>query len=643
MIRLPLYGKAAIALSVTMFTFFASPAQDTFIEFGESTLEELKLKECAFDKNADAVVLLDHATAYFNDEHNLITERRIRLKILKEKGIQRGDIRIPYYSSNDFEFISNIEAMVKSPNDNGSFTTLRLEKKNIFHRQINSRYAMYSFALPGIKVGSIIDYKYRSQMKHHGGLRNWEFQSDIPVIVSSYELAPLPNSEFAYTVYKSSYFPIDVLQNKEAGKVKFTMKNIPGLRDEVYNTTTRNFLQRVNFQFASFKNYFGKTDYTNTWQQMATELLDEKSFGSQAAKDLSGTPFIKNLSPALSPTEKIKWIYDFVRTNITWNDLYSKYSEDGVKTTLEKKKGNNGEINLLLVSLLRSAGIETYPLLVSERDHGLIDTAYSYLDQFNKVVAYAFADGKAYTLDGTDIHTPFFLVPPDLLNTVGFIVDKKKRGFVYFNNLPQKQRELIAVTGHITDKGLVEGKANVSVLEYAKLAKELHYKTEKSRYLEALLKPHAFLKIDSFALHGLKEDSAALRQELAFHFDLKKTGGYYLLNYNLFTGLNENPFITQYRFTDIDFGSKYHATLLGSFFLPTSLATEALPANKKMVSPDYTMAVSRVMEKSESQINVKVIIEINREKYAADEYEDVKLFFKEMVNMLNEPILLKAN
>ena len=641
MLRLSLAKKSILALLATFSLFHRASAQDKFIEFGQVRHDEMKLKECSFDKSADAMILLDHAVAYFNDENNLITERRIRLKILKEKGVERGDIRIPFYSEGDFENIYNIEAVVFTPTADGDFEQKTLERKNIFTRQVNKLYSLVTFALPNVQVGSIIDYRYRSQMRSYGGLRSWEFQSDIPVVTSFYELSPLKNSEFSYKVYKMPQFPIQIIPNKEAGKIRFIMQNVPGLRDEVYTTTPRSFLQRVNFQFASYTNFIGKTNYTNTWQKLSQEMLDQRSFGSQAGKDLSSAPFLKDLSPTLSKLEKLKQVFDFVRANIVWNHVYTPFSEDGVKTTLEKKNGNSGDINLLLVSLLRSAGVEAYPVLVSDRDHGIVDTLYSYLGQFNKVVAYATVDGRQYTLDGTDTRTPFFLVPPSLVNTTGFLVDKKRSGFVYFNNLPQKQQERILISGIVNGNGRMDAKAEVAEFEYAKLAKENKFRNEKTRFLDDLIKPHSFIKVDSFDIRGLESDSAALQQDISFHCNLKKSGGFYLLNYNLFTGFNENPFITQYRFTDIDFGTKYSCTLIGNFALPDGFSAEALPANKMLVSPDKTLSVIRQMQLFGNMLSVKAVIEIKRELYEADEYNDVKLFFREMVELLNEPVLLK--
>src|SRR5262245_9489249 len=87
-----------------------SVAQRTVPEFGILTEEEKKLTECDFDKEADAVILFDKASADHNDQNNLVINRHIRIKILKQKGVQRADIDIPYYSKDDFEFIGDTKA-----------------------------------------------------------------------------------------------------------------------------------------------------------------------------------------------------------------------------------------------------------------------------------------------------------------------------------------------------------------------------------------------------------------------------------------------------------------------------------------------------------------------------------------------------
>jgi hypothetical protein len=55
-------------------------------------------------------------------------------------------------------------------------------------------------------------------MKHYGGLKDWEFQSEIPVVQSRYSLLMVPTAEFTYAIKKSEEFPIDISRILAMGK-----------------------------------------------------------------------------------------------------------------------------------------------------------------------------------------------------------------------------------------------------------------------------------------------------------------------------------------------------------------------------------------------------------------------------------------
>src|ERR1044071_1499475 len=99
-------------LTLLLFLFFSKTifSQMDFPAFGTFSTEEITMKQCSFDPEADAVVLLDKAFSNYDESYHLITERRIRIKILSQKGIERADIAIPFYSKDDYEFLSKLEA-----------------------------------------------------------------------------------------------------------------------------------------------------------------------------------------------------------------------------------------------------------------------------------------------------------------------------------------------------------------------------------------------------------------------------------------------------------------------------------------------------------------------------------------------------
>lgn len=172
------------ALLIT-FSFLSAGAFAQFMhKFGSISAEEANLKSCAFDPEASAVVLLDEGYSDFTDDRGLMTYYHQRIKILKDDGIKYGDVKLSYYHDNDFENIDNIEAISISTDENGRRVDIPVESKSIYTRKLNKYRTEVSFALLNVKTGSILEYRYRVVAKHYGGLRDWYFQSEIPVIKS---------------------------------------------------------------------------------------------------------------------------------------------------------------------------------------------------------------------------------------------------------------------------------------------------------------------------------------------------------------------------------------------------------------------------------------------------------------------------
>jgi hypothetical protein len=618
-------------------------AQTPVTEFGDFTTDEFAMKECSFDKTADAVIIFDKAVSNYNDEYNLVTERRIRFKILKEKGIERGNIHIGFYSKDKFEFISRVNAMIATPGANGTPTWSKLEQKSIYTKKLNDIYSEVVFAMPNVKVGSIIEYQYESVKEHYGGLKDWYFQKDMPVVLSSYKLYILPNASFNYVVNKSSFMNIDIVPDRTNGSVVFEMKNVPGLRDEAYSTSYNDYLQRVAFQLSSYNRNGSEVKFSNNWQELNKEFMGDRDFYGQIKKNLPALASLKTIwANRANAFDRMKFIYDYVRQNFDWDDIYSLYATESLKSVIEKKRGNSAELNLLLINLLKDADLDVYPLLVSERDHGRVDTSFSMISQFDKVVAYVNIDDKSYVLDATDAYTPANMIPSELLNTVGFLVDKKNYRFIHLEDNSKKRVRLIEMNNTVNADGSVKGIASVNFEGYARVGKAEQYNRNKEKYKEQFTSSVTGLKIDSFKMSGADVDTVQLSHDINFTYVAGKSGSYYLVNYNLFTGFEKNPFVADYRFTDIDFGTRYTYLLNATFTVPDQFTVDALPKNMTLRTADKTMLAAREITKEKNVIDVKMRIEFSQSRYSADDYFSVKDFFSKMIDMLNEPLVLKA-
>ena len=616
-----------------------------FPDFGIINNEERDLKQCTFDKDANAVVLLHEAFSDYDDQHQLITVHHIKIKILKEKGIESANVSIPFYRSNDFEQITMVEGMTINMVDNNPVQT-KLDRKSIYTKKTNERWGEMVFAFPAIKAGSIIEYKYRSAMKHYGGLKDWDFQEELPVMMSRYTLVILPNAEFAYRVNKTLDIPITVKTQSFNGGVYFEMKNVPGLGNEPYMDARKDYLQKVIFQLSGLgMGGSNKKKYTTSWEEVTRELMMEENFGAQLNKNIGGTDdFIKQIKTLALPEEKMKGVFNYVRNNMVWNNMYSMYTTRGVKDAWQTKSGNSGEINLLLINLLKEAGLETYPMLVSERFNGKVNKSYPFMDQFNSVFACVIISNKKYYLDATDKNIPAHITPSTILNTTAFVVNRKAGGLINITNDTLQYKENIIADLTVAGDGTVSGEVSIKSTDYARIKRLEDYKEDKIKFLaRSFIVDGTAISAKDIEISNVENDSLALVQQGKISGRLNTTGDYTFLPLNLFTGFDFNPFLSNNRLSNINFGYRRSIILNVTIQLPPDYVVDEMPKSIKLSDPDKDILFMRHIthDKEINLIRCMMQFEFKKSLYETDMYPIVKEVYQRIFEYLKEPVLLK--
>lgn len=636
--------KRPVLIAVVLLCCIHSMAQE-YGSYGNITADEKQLKICSFDKEADAVILVDEATSNYNEEHNLITQHHIRIKILREKGIDVANISIPFYSKDHFEFISDIAGIVYNDNGNGFYSSEELAGKSIYSKKTNELYSEVKFAFPSVKTGSIIEYHYLSTMKHYGGLQDWHFQKELPVVLSKYKLYILPNTEFAYRIYKRTDLPITVKPDKQEGSLYLEMQNIAGLREEPYMDARREYLQRITFQLSAFNNGYGTNKYMSSWEEVARELRNESSFGNQLDKSIPGTEeFMARVKVISSPLERMKAIYNYVRGNISWNGYYSKFTDDGIKSAWAKKTGTSGEINLILINLLKAAGLDANPLLVCERSHGKVHLDYPFVDQFNSVFAAVKIDTNRYFLDATDKFTPAQTTPFDILNTTAFFISRKKNEMLNITDDAFRHSDHTNISISVARDGNASGAAYINSTGYAKIIKLQEYSNNRQRFIEKQFKNLATgITVSDVDISNETTDSLPLVQKCSFSLSLPGSGEYKFVPLNMLPGMSSNPFISDNRFTNINFGYHQSIELNTHVLIPDNYTVDAMPAAIKLMNEGGDIIFTRKVfyDKEKMELACMVSLEIKKSLYLAAEYDELKEFYKKMFGFLNEQLVLK--
>jgi hypothetical protein len=619
-------------------------AQD-FAAFGTFGSEEINLKECSFDKEATAVILLHEAYSTYDDEHHLITSHHVKIKILSEKGFSAADISIPFYRKDDFEQIYKTQAATFNIEAGGNIQRTNVAQKSIYTRKTNERIGEVVFAFPAVKVGSILEYRYESMMKHYGGLEGWEFQERLPVVTSRYTLVILPNMEFAYIVNKAPNLPIVIRQEKSLGGVYFEMNDIAGLADEPYMDARKDYLQKVMFQLSGYRHNGDEKKYMTSWNEVIKELLSSVEFGAQLNKKIAGTDaFIDQVKTLSAPEEKMTAVYEFVRSNMKWNDLYSKYAYQGVKDAWQKKSGTSGDINLLMVNLMQNAGLDAYPMLVSERFHGKVDSNYPFIDQFNSVFACVIINEKKYFLDATDKLSPAYLTPFDILNTTAFIVNRKAGGLINISTDTAEYKEQIVAMLEVSKEGILSGDISIKSSEYARVKKMANYFNTKDRNEDThLLMEGADFTVTAKKFNNVKQDSLSLEQECKISGALNVAGEFSFVPLNFFTGFDTNPFLSENRFSNINFGYKRKIMMNLVVQLPPNYTVDEVPKLVKLTNEDKDIFFERSVEynKTKNSVNAIVQIDFRKSLYETEMYSAIQQIYQRIAQSLKESLVIK--
>ncbi|MBC7949359.1 MAG: DUF3857 and transglutaminase domain-containing protein [Chitinophagaceae bacterium] len=617
--------------------------------FGKIDKADLQMKECDFDAKAEALVLLDEGEMDFIYGSGLQMKRRVRIKILSDKGLEWANVHLPYRSESNAQNITNLEAQTYNLDAGGNVVTSKVEKKLIYEKQVNKKYRERVFTFPEVKVGSVIEYKFR----HTGiGLVDWYFQSSIPVKYSSFKMDFPEDIEVHTTPYCNRKFE----QKNDVSGMRviksYAMSNVPGFRDEPHILNEDFYRDRIETKVIAYIENGRRTSRVVNWLQVIKYLMEDEDFGVQVKKNIPRTADLdEKLKNMTEPYQKLKTIYKYVQENMAWNETLGIWALDGVKAAWKDKKGTVGEINLILVNLLKDAGVKAHPVLVSTHDNGIVNTmdagTYEYpgFFQFNKVMAYVEVDKKVYVLDASQKETPLHLIPQDILMTEALLIEKIETGEWGWKTLWHKDlqaKNVVQVIGMINESGMMDGEATISSFDYARLDRLPSAKKGKDKFIEKYVSGMTpGMTVNDVTFENLESDSLPLVQKVKFQQTLNSSGDYKYFSANVMSGLEKNPFVADSRFSDVFFGYNQSYTLLGNFTLPAGYELEGLPKNIKMIMSDTSVTISRISQVSGDLIMVRVQLEFKKPVYPTTQYEELHEFYKQLFDLLNEQYVIR--
>lgn len=574
-------------------------AQD--IKYGKFSTEEISKQESKITSDAPAEVLYSKVKYIVDWNNNNILEKKTvvhqRIKIY-DKDKSDNDIlsvEIPLGKSDtgsDVEKLFSLKASTFNLVD-GKMVEVKVNKNEIFKKNIHKNLDTHTFTFPDVKNGSILEYSYEIVSPFINNVGTWYFQGKVPVVKSELILETsdlLKYSEDSRGQYKlrSSTSSRQELQGNNFYTInqKFiTAENLPGYEAEEYVLNPRNLLSSTRFELASYIPRYGiSQNFTTTWEKIGSDLYDNEFFGRQ----LNGNGFLDDKVKELTagkntPEEKMLAIFKFVQQNIQWNEYNGIYTDKGIRKAFNEKEGNVADINLMLVSMLQKAGIEVNPVVLSTVQNGMINYVFPSKSKLNYVIAEAKINNTQYLMDATDLYSQINLLPIRALNHRGFSIQKNGvKEIDLINTIMSNNKEQIVAS--VTPDGKVSGTYNNYTDNYFYISNKHQIVNDPQAYEKEFINEYTF-DIEHFK--ALDNNEGTIRNSFKFsNVQADVIGNKIIINPLLFTATKEHQLHQETRNYNIEFGSPMTIHKLIKIKIPEGYKVEALPKEyqEKMIN-----------------------------------------------------------
>ncbi|HEY0432740.1 MAG TPA: transglutaminase domain-containing protein, partial [Chitinophagaceae bacterium] len=414
------------------------------VKFGKVSAADF-VKSYSIDTEANAVVIADIGSSQIIGNtkgwFSLEFKRYCRIHLMSQNGFDAATVEIPLWTeAQEEERLSDLKAVTYNL-ENGSVVETKLDTKDgLFKDKLTKHWVVRKFTFPNIKAGSIIEFQYTITSPYLSQLQPWTFQADYPALWSEYNLR-LP--QFFKYVFMSQGYQKFFIESKKSGRDNFNvtqsngveaaehvsistdvtdyrwvLKDAPALKEESFVSTTKNTVQKIEFELTGQSEPLSPHVYLSTWQKVSEDMMNDEDFGQGLSRENGWIGDIVKpvVAGAGTKLERARKVYAYVRDNFTCTDHSDLWLGQSLKNVARTRSGTVSEINLLLAAMLRYEDIPSDPVILSTRSHGYTSAMYPMMQKFNYVIATATIDNQQFFLDATQSRLGFGKLVPACYN-----------------------------------------------------------------------------------------------------------------------------------------------------------------------------------------------------------------------------------
>lgn len=668
-----MYIARLTVLLAGIITFYSSIAQTARpkIKYGDVSVKDFEPTVYAVDSSANAVYLFDAGTSYYEGnssaDFDVVFNKHARIRLINKNsfdGLATVEIRL--YKNGSFEEkLQDLDAATYNL-ENGKVVATKVDKSSVF-KDKSDDYVTLKFTFPNLKEGSIIEYNYKVSSPSHRYIEPWYFQGDYPRLWSEYSVTipgfydfiTLKQGYIHYVVdssdvFKKSYNISDggVSGTSRSSTYSFqsgtlfhqwAAENIPPLKEEEFTTTLSNHIAKIEFQLSAIRYPDQPVQpMMQNWYDAAADLMKNEYFGEPLTHENNwlDDDVKKAVGTASGDEEKAKKIFEFVRDNYSCTDNYARYLSQSLKKTYQAKKGNVADINILLAAMLKNAGFEVHPALLSTRDYGKPYEVYPIMNKFNYVVTQAIKGGNIYLLDASDPSIGFNKLPDYCYNgTARVIADNPVLVDLSPDSL--KETKLTTVFMMNDEKGISGSFSTQLGNQESQSVRRRLKKTTQESFFADLKKSYSMeVDLSNTSIDSLKkpEQPVAIKYEMAFN-----TGDEDIFYFTpmLAEAYKENPFKAAERLYPVEMGACTDETYILNMEIPKGYTVEEMPKSTRVKLNEDEGMFEYIIGKTGDHIQLRCRTVINKATFSPEDYATLRDFFAFIVKKEAEQIVFK--
>lgn len=608
-----------LILMATLMAFGGSMSAQKY-KFGSVTKTELSQTKDPKFPEANAVVLYRNVVSSLGS----YVEVHERIKIFNEEGYEHATIRIPLPD------VKKLKGATFNLVD-GAIVETKLDKDLVFTDEKIKGIKYKTFTFPNVSPGSILEFTYQSEA---GTTENIYLQYDIPI--RDEKVTVTNKTEIGMEVLQNPRAFLKLTRVEEGKSIRFMVKDVPALEDEDYIDDMDIYRSYVRMNIISA---YGRIKLGN-WDRLAGLIVGFDEFGQGVKPKKFYRDDVENLlGDEIDQLKKAKLIYAHVREKVQWNEEYAFYPSQSIRETYKEGEGDLADINILMISMLRSAGIDADPVLISTKRNGIPLTAS--WSAFNSVLASVTIGDAHYLLDAAHELSGFDYVATHFINWQGQRIHPNDTyDWLQLSNSGISVKNVMG-TAVIDEDLRISGNVRERHAGHFGLGLNSELVDLGDNQLEDLL-PYQETGLELEEVETASKNRSQVDVQFEFEMDnqIDEIGDKLYFSPLIFLNMNKNPFDKEVRNHPIEFGYPFKYQYMISYTLPEGYAIESMPEAARLVLPDNMGTYSYRISGSGSKLQVVSSFQMNKATLGYDQYELMKEFFQARMAKEDEKVVL---